>query len=338
MSFVVLDDKNIENINKWNLLIEDYFDGEPMAMPAYMQLFCEEDEYPIAFFYENDQGKVLYPVIFRKIYDTGYYDTISVYGYGGPYVCGNVSESEWHNFWRRTELYFLNNRVITEVIKFGLFFDRNYYPGNYESVMKNVVCDLNPSIETIFQSFNRKVRKNVRKAESYGLKILIEENLNHIEDFKRIYYSTMHRRQAEQKFYFDDNFFETIKNKMPEKYVLFYVYYNDKVIATELVLKSQKILYSYLGGTDEDYYYMRPNDFIKTEIIKWGNANKYSYFVLGGGHGSEDGIYTYKKSFAPKGIYDFKIGTRMFDSEIYDELCKQYNQNGEDNFIPAYRR
>ena len=65
----------------------------------------------------------------------------------------------------------------------------------------NVVRNLENPIDDIWMDFKQKVRKNVKRANSYGLEILIDETGAYIEDFLRIYYGTMERSDAEKQFY-----------------------------------------------------------------------------------------------------------------------------------------
>ena len=119
----------------------------------------------------------------------------------------------------------------------------------------------------------------------------------------------------------------------------FHVLYEGQVISTELVIYGSENAYSYLGGTDSHYFHVRPNDFLKVEIIKWAKEKGLRNFVLGGGYGSDDGIYRYKKSFAPEGEMDFYIGKRIIDKEKYDQFTRMnFNLIEMDSdFFPLYR-
>ena len=98
-----------------------------------------------------------------------------------------------------------------------------------------------------------------------------------------------------------------------------YVVHEGKIISTELVIYGTENAYSYLGGTDRDYFDVRPNDYLKYEIIKWAKAKGLKNFVLGGGYGADDGIFQYKLCLAPHGEYDFYIGRSQYTG---------YNQSG----------
>ena len=59
--------------------------------------------------------------------------------------------------------------------------------------------------------------------------------------------------------------------------------------------------------------------------------------MLGGGYGADDGIFRYKRSFAPHGLVPFFVGRRVLEPELYDELTARVGGAGEGAFFPAYR-
>jgi hypothetical protein len=65
----------------------------------------------------------------------------------------------------------------------------------------------------------------------------------------------------------------------------------------------------------------------------WAKRAGKRRFVLGGGHEPDDGIFRYKRSFAPGGLVPFEVGMRVLDPERYAEL----SGGRETTFFPAYR-
>lgn len=63
---------------------------------------------------------------------------------------------------------------------------------------------------------------------------------------------------------------------------MFHGKFGEKIISTELVLDGASNCYSYLGGTDSEYFYTRVNASLKYEIIKWAKEKGLKDFVLGG--------------------------------------------------------
>ena len=185
--------------------------------------------------------------------------------------------------------------------------------------------------------FKQKVRKNVKKANLNGLTCFFENTDDHLEDFLNIYYGTMVRNSADAGFFFTKQFFIDLL-KMRDNIMFFYVTYETMIISAELVLFASENCYSYLGGTNKDFFELRPNDFLKYEIIKWAKEKGLKRFVLGGGYGSDDGIFQYKLCFAPRGEYDFFIGQKVFDMKTYNKLVGLRPKDElNERYFPLYR-
>ena len=192
-------------------------------------------------------------------------------------------------------------------------------------------------LDEMWMDFRQKVRKNVKKANSYNLGIIIESNTDHLDDFLRIYYATMIRTEAAKEYYFSRSFFETLTG-MKDNAVYFYTVHEGRIISAELVMYGPETCYSFLGGTDHEYFHMRPNDYLKYEIIKWAKEKGLKNFVLGGGYGKDDGIFEYKQALAPNGVVDFHIGRRVFDQASYDYLVNlRVDSMLNEGYFPIYR-
>ena len=333
----------------WNEYVDSIAGGFVFYRSEYISAFIDIDHYPpIMLIYECGEDRAIYVSYKRdvsmaddfvgKISAGVYFDLMSPYGYGG-YI-GSVKNydllmKEHHSFCKK-------EGYVCEVVKFHpLLKYVNQYIGEIDTSFHNVICDLSRSMDEIWMSFKSKVRKNVKRAKEYSLVIDIDEKGENIDGFLKIYYSTMDRNKADKGYYFPRSFFQTI-NSMVDHFVYFHIYYNDIIVSSELVLFDDKYCYSYLGGTDKEYYHMRPNDLLKYETIKWGHDRGLLYFILGGGHGADDGIFQYKSALAPDGIVDFYVGTDVFSDEKYKELCdvralhdSSFCVDGK--LIPAYR-
>ena len=331
---------------RWNQIVKSIKDHDVFYLNEYVTAFMHEDEcngVPVLLYYENKDDRAINVVFKRDISkdhkfngaiprDT-YFDLITPYGYGG--FLGEIDDYKSLN--EVYSKYCVNNKYICEFVRFELFSDYyQHYSGETESRTHNVVRSLDIPINTIWMDFKQKVRKNVKRANIYGLEIIIDVAGIYMDDFLRIYYGTMERSDAENSFYFKKPFFEELMSM--DNAVMFHVKFEEKIISTELVLYGANNCYSYLGGTDSEYFYTRANDFLKYEIIKWAKEKGLQNFVLGGGDGSDDGIFQYKMNLAPHGIKDFYIGRKVFNQETYNQLVDlRSEENLNEQFFPLYR-
>lgn len=343
---------NIENQTEWDSVVRSIPNYDVFYLSQYSKAFMKESPKngePTLLLYENGGDHAINVVfrrdvamdehLVRKIERGSYYDLITPYGYGGFF--GNVSD--WDKLNLEYTAYCIENHYICEFVRFELFSDYyRHYDGEIESQTHNVVRSLDLSLEEMWMDFRQKVRKNVKKARNCGLSCIIENTGEHLDDFLRIYYGTMERTEAEGDYFFSKQFFEEM-NVMKDNVMYFHVLYEGKIVSTELVIYGSENAYSYLGGTDSGYFNVRPNDYLKYEIIKWAKGKGLKNFVLGGGCGSDDGIFQYKTCLAPHGIVEFYIGKKVLNQNKYDEFCSLRGMESNSmnlrqvEFFPEYR-
>jgi hypothetical protein len=290
-------------------------------------------------------GQILYPFILREI-EPGLTDITTPYGYGGPFFSGDCVAAA-PEFWDQFGAWARSQGVVSEFIRFSLFQDMLLpYPGEREQKLVNIVRNLDVEEEEIWRDFDHKVRKNVSKARRSDVIIEIDETGSRLDEFYRIYVGTMKRREARSGYYFPLEFFESIAAGLAGQFVFFHAVHNGIVVSTELALVSVENIYSFLGGTEESAFDLRPNDLLKYELILWAKGNGKRRFVLGGGYLADDGIFRYKRAFAPSGIIPYYVGRRIFDQTNYDRLVAahvnavkklQPDWNTDPGFFPAYR-
>ena len=147
----------------------------------------------------------------------------------------------------------------------------------------------------------------------------------------------MDRREARRGYYFPRTFFEAIATGLAGQFAYFHALVEGRIVSTELALVSADNVYSFLGGTDQAAFDLRPNDLLKHELIVWAKQAGKRRFVLGGGYTEDDGIVRYKKAFAPTGQMSFYVGRRVFDQPSYDRLTQQHGATPVAGYFPAYR-
>ncbi len=283
-------------------------------------------------FKKNEQPYIIMPVFFNKIKSDNstiasqYIDVSSPYGFSGPLKHHKATKFEKELFWNHVDKWYATNNVVTEFIRFNLTYNYNGYSGNLIPTLNNVNGKLS-SFEEIWDNFKPKVRNNYRKAEKNMLRAeIFAENISIeiIELFYDIYIKTMYRNDASENYFLSENYFEKLISNNKNNILIVLVYHQDKAISTELLILNNNTMYSYLGGTLSDYFDLRPNDFLKIEMIKWGLENNITYYALGGGRTNNDSLYHYKKAFFPKDEdVIFYTGRKIVNQEVYQKLVKQ---------------
>ncbi|WP_308991967.1 GNAT family N-acetyltransferase [Mariniflexile litorale] len=306
-------------------------------------------------------GKVLIlmPIIFRKIpfskNNQTYYDVISPYGYSGPLFNENMSRGYLIKFWELVDAWYKEHDVVSEFIRFSLNHNFHFYSGKLVPTLTNVNGAIKEA-DIQWQNFKQKVRNNYRKSAKENLKIqFLYQDLSRsdIKQFYDIYNQTMSRIGADQEYHYSMAYFENIIKLSGNNFMIAIVFKDGVAISTELILISGKTLYSFLGGTLSEYFNMRPNDFLKIEVLKWARAHHYEYYLLGGGRSDGDSLYQYKKSFFPddKDLI-FYTGRKIINKKMYKILEGLLNSNvvteegisveakkeSRISFFPSYRK
>ncbi|MGB4660430.1 MAG: GNAT family N-acetyltransferase [Mobilitalea sp.] len=338
----------INEIEKWDSIVKSFPSYDVNYLSGYAKAFQQHgDGEPLLFYYNDNNTRAMNVVMKRDISQdkmfmdilpiNTYFDLSTPYGYGGFWIEGDAYTEVNEAY----DSYCRENGFVCEFVRFHLFSE--YQPcfnGLSETHTHNVVRSLEIPLEEMLMDFEHKVRKNIKKAEKAGLEVRIDTTGERLDEFLDIYYGTMDRTEANKEFFFTKDFFQTL-NTMEDNYVYIHVIYEEKIISTELVLYGTENCYSFLGGTNRDYFDLRPNDFLKYEIIKWAKEKGLKQFVLGGGYGEDDGIFKYKKSLAPNGICDYYIGKKIFNENKYNELLdirkKDKEFDIETRFFPKYR-
>lgn len=289
-------------------------------------------------FTKNNEPKVLMPIYLTpiKVGNTNatdtHYNAISPYGFSGPLFNKVLSYSELQLFWREVDNWYKSNQIITEFIRFNLNDNHKAYSGYLMSSLTNVKGKLT-TFDEIWDNFKSKVRNNYRKAKKNRLRAVISSKAiseNEISAFYDIYIKTMVRNNATQNYFYSRSYFENLIYNKQNKIVIALIYVEDNPISAELLIINENVMYSYLGGTISEFFNLRPNDFLKIEMIKWGLQNNINYYALGGGRKDGDSLYQYKKSFFPKDEdVIFYTGRKVLNETRYNNLMHEVTQDKE---------
>lgn len=325
---------------------------EPFAHPAYVELFAgSPGEQARCLVARSDAGTAILPLVLRPIHHSvrglrpRLQDAISPYGYGGPYGATNGSTVR---VWSLLADWMRGEGVVSMFARLALDANRPTdlpVDAVVRTTAENIVVDLTrPEAEQWFH-YEHKVRKNVKKALHAELSVTIQPQFADLAEFVALYHETMSRRDASSFYRFDHAFFEKVQGELSENCIAAEVRdCTGRLVSAELVLTSDRFLYSYLGGTQENAFPARPNDLLKHEVINYGRGTGRRGYVLGGGYSAGDGIFRYKRSFDPTGSVPFRTLRLIADQHAYALLTRSHlgprpsdDEDEDEGFFPAYR-
>ena len=339
MSFHVWESTVPSSLAAWLEMWRLWPRRQVFAHPEYVALFARPDDGVTCLAFKDDKSGILLPLIIRGMQSepwgsgTGI-DATTAYGYSGPYGW-NVTPETAQAFWSATLAWAEKTQLVTLFCRLPLFHeDRCTIPFISETRSHSVVRTLELEPEDMWMDYDQKVRKNVRKAVRAGLVVEHDPGAVRLDEFKAIYRETMERTGANQDYLFQDQFFDNLVKHLAGHIHLCHTMDGPKVIASELILVSEREAYSFLGGTRAEAYPLRPNDLLKHEAFLWARRAGKSTFVLGGGLVDGDGIHRYKRSFAPTSQLSFETVSATLDNERCGILVEQHKGWASEKGIP----
>ncbi|NNF75990.1 MAG: GNAT family N-acetyltransferase [Flavobacteriaceae bacterium] len=291
----------------------------------------------------DDKPLAVMPFYLREIEQApSYFDVISTWGYSGPKFDRELTLEDKREFWIAVDAWYHKHNIVSEFIRFKLNANHEGYTGFLVEGMHNIMGMIQDP-EIIWKNYNRKVRKNINRALRENLKVdffykSISKKI--FDDFYAIFVHTMDRTQARTSYYYSYEKLWAYIQANPENCAIVLTLKDNKPIASEMILISNSKVYSFVGGTLSDYFGLRPNEILKHRIIEWAFENNRKYFVLGGGYGTDDGIFKYKQAFFPADVCDYRMGRKIIDSEVYFKLSgiQKEDYNIEQDYFPLYRK
>ena len=299
---------------------------------------------------ETEDGIIINQFIKRKIpmlvEGKSYYDIVTPYGYGGPYIesCKN-KEKILKEYEKSFSEYCASNHIVAEFVRFHPIY-KNYldFKEVYESSFNRytLATNIKDYDDPIMSEFSSSCRKTIRQVLKKGItyRLIEKPNKEDMEEFKRIYYLNMKRKEAEDYYFFDDEYFDNIEKYFQGRYIIAESMYDNRVVAAGLYFITDNNIHAHLSGTDTEYLYLSPAYILKYGTAIWAKEHGISYIHYGGGTSTleDDPLYVFKCKFAQNTKLEFWIGKKIWNIDIYNKLCEIVNVSSDEKFFPAYRK
>ena len=172
-----------------------------------------------------------------------------------------------------------------------------------DSIWVRHVIDTTKSIAELERAFDRRVRTNLRRAESSNLTFSVEHTKDAIEEFYQLQVRTRHRLgvPVQQK-----RFFESLRNSFFDNDMGFVgvVRHDNEAIAAGLFLHYQGTMVYKYSASAEAKTSLRPNELLTYEALKWAAEHGIREFDFGISKRSQTGLRRFKRKF---GASEFSV-------------------------------
>lgn len=340
----------LEQAERWDTVVRSFKEHDAYWLSGYVKAFqIHGDGEPLMFYYSDDSTRGINVVMKRdvakdrhfagKIPEGKYFDFATPYGYGGWIIESNKSTVDTFELFNAYTAWLQGNGIISEFVRFHPMLKNHDACRNfYEVIQLGEVVHMDlTSRDGIWENIISKNRNMIRKAIKNDIKVYNGRFPEIYKQFRAIYNSTMDKDNAEDYYYFGEQFYESVLEDLPQNAQIFWAEKNGQVIAASIMLATNCRMNYHLSGSLKEFSSLAPTNLLLYEAALWGNANGYKTLYMGGGVGSgEDSLFKFKRAFYKGDLNRFYIGKKIFDQEKYDELLEMRKPIDCD-FFPKYR-
>ena len=342
--------------NSW-LEILNRLPHDVYHLPEYVALEAQRtNTIPQAFILEDGDCLFFIPYLLRSCADIArsqnldIYDVFSPYGYPG--ILMNEVAIQNPEFLESALAKFSStlqkNNVCSAFLRlhpilgseFTDSLKSQYFRPNGQTISIDLTLDEN----RIWAKTRRGHQSTINKCIRLGFTAKTVPLLEHLDKFIDIYLETMERVNAQDRYYFSRQYFESLL-ELNEKIHLGVVESEGQIICACLFFESCNIVQAHLGGTKTAFLKQSPFNLLLHHMALWGKARGNKYLHIGGGlGGKKDNLYTFKSGFS-KQRHDFFTFRSIVDRLQYNDLLeyrakflnKPIEELKRSQFFPAYR-
>lgn len=342
----------LENSIEWDKIVKSFLKYDVYYLSGYVRAFeLNGDGKANLIYFECDNTKAISVMMKRDLADykyfqgeikkNCYYDFISPYGYGGFIVEGD-------NLLQLKEEYTtfcMDNNIICEFVRFHPITKTFEGMENlYETLhLGNTVFMDTKDDETIWLNLTSKNRNMIRKAQKSGVTVVQRHDREIIPIFMELYNATMSKDNAEDYYFFKEDFYDSIYKDLADNSFWLCAEYEGQIIASAIFMYGNGQMHYHLSASNREYQSLAPTNLILFEAATWAAHHGCTTLHLGGGVGSgEDNLYRFKKAFNRYEDSEFYIGKAIYNLELYNkfvELRKSKDSSFDENtgWFPKYR-
>ncbi len=329
---------SVDEKEKWNQIVKSFNNWDIYYLNEYAHSFqIHGDGTPLLIEYSDSICHFCYVLMisdiakrpeFRGLLEEGqYYDCETPYGYGGPLTDDGIAESSQKNFLNEFREYTASRSIVSQFVRFHpLLMNHEYSTEIFETrYLHDTIYIDTETPELIIKNMDSKNRNMVRKAKKSGITIECRP-ISDYQDFIPIYEETMRRDDANEYYFFDNEYFES-QLELADNACVFYAMLDNDPVAASIMYYNDKYIHYHLAGTRAEYRKYAPSNLLLYETACWASGKGIKKFHLGGGIVQDDNLFGFKKQFNKSGRLPFVIGRTIFDKKAYGDLLQIRSEN-----------
>jgi serine/alanine adding enzyme len=316
--------------------------------------------------FESEYGFVIQPFIVRNLDELpflkeqdvsgNFQDISNTYGYGGPlHGCGShvAAEGLLAAFERELLAYCDAEGYASEFCALHPLMDVA------EDLKRTGTIKISPEKEIVYMDLAagdsdiwRGVRKghksSITRARRNNVKVeRVEGNAENLQAFKTLYYETMARNKAAERWFFPQSYFCNCLEILGEaRASLHFATVDGDLAVAAMLIHDFGIAYYHFAGSDPRFNASSAGNLLVYESALWAKRAGYRYFHLGGGvgAGTDDNLFVFKSGFSELRATLYTYG-RTLQQSNYLQLCElkvrheiATGWNGNTGYFPMYRR
>lgn len=332
---------NIQILTAWNSYLNLFEENQKdiYFTEEYTKLYEDKDSTIECLVCTDENKCLLMPFVKREVphnllnSNEIYYDMETPYGYGG--FISN-SEINWTKYAIESSIEYLKkNNYICSFIRFCPLLDNSDYCRDLFTVIddrKTIAIITSKTTDEIWMGqISSKNRNMIRKAEKNGLTFIADYDFKYLDDFIKLYDSTMERLSADGFYFFPENYYTSFRETLNEQSFLGIVKLGEEIVSAAMFMYTKEYGHYHLAGSNRDGTRLGANNFLLWNVAQEMHKLGVKEFHLGGGTDGdpENSLFKFKSSFS-KNEKQFSIGKLIINDEIYQQVCTAWELKNPD--------
>lgn len=312
-------------------------------LPEYVSVCAAQEQGEAKAILATDgERSMLLPLVLRPITHGGR-DATSPYGYPGPIVSGPADAPFLTEAFASGMRLLASEGIVSLFVRLHPILNGAFPPGTGEVVRHGDTVDIDLTLpeKELWRHTRSNHRTQINRAIRAGRTVKFDEEWAHFDAFKRLYRLTMSHVSAASYYFFDEGYFDDLKNALGNRIHLCIVEAEHSIAVAGLFVETGGIVQYHLSGSDPAFAREGLTKLMFHQVRSWAKARGDEHFHLGGGVGAaDDPLLHFKTGFSPI-RRPFQTFRAILDRGAYashvQARAAELGQSLRPEFFPAYR-